>query len=140
MATFDDLDETSEALLFQARDYGLENAGIAADGFVPFAMVAHDDGQRKLLRFVADGHDEAVVQARNKLSTVDDDVHCVALTWDGYLTVEGKRSAAVFVEAFELGRPAGVLIAQRYKRKRKRIEQVGNAALCDHPAPLSKLR
>lgn len=54
-----------------------------------------------------------------------------AVTFDGYLTTDGKRGDAAFVEAGERGRPEGLLFAQRYRvRKRtQRVERVGQPQL-----------
>ena len=62
-----------------------------------------------------------------------------AVAWDGYLTADGQRSDAVFVEASEVGDPESLLLAQRYAvsgRLKKRVERVGNAAIAGRAAPL----
>jgi hypothetical protein len=61
------------------------------------------------------------------------------VAWDGYLTVEGERTDAVFVEAYEAGAESSTLLAQSYKavgRIRKKIELVGNAAFVGRGDPL----
>lgn len=58
---------------------------------------------------------------------------------DGYLTRDGRRTDAVFVEASEAGSDVSVIMAQRYTAVgtiRKRMERVGNAAVVDYGSAL----
>jgi hypothetical protein len=137
MAGLEHLSDAATDLMFAAVDYGVENAAFDTEGFTPFAMLGHRDGKRSLMRFAADGGiPAALAGAREALSSVDDTVTAVTLCWDGYRTDDDVRSEAVFVEAYELGQPAGVLVAQLYERVDDRVEPRGNPRLCDSPAPL----
>jgi hypothetical protein len=52
------------------------------------------------------------------------------VVYDGYLTVAGERSDAIFVEAQERGSTASVIFAQRYRPggRFKKFNTIGNAA------------
>lgn len=56
------------------------------------------------------------------------------LCWDS--TLEGERTDAVFVEGYELGRPAGVLLAGRYERHCGGVSRVEVPLLREEPEPL----
>ncbi|MCU1432120.1 MAG: hypothetical protein JWP95_1225, partial [Actinotalea sp.] len=59
-----------------------------------------------------------------------------AVAWDGYLTFEGVRSDALFVEASERG-SASIVIAHRYRDAGAGpAEPVGVPMLVDRGAPL----
>jgi hypothetical protein len=142
MTAFDDLSPASADLIFAALDYAVANAGISSEGFTPFAFSANSEG-RSMTRFVSgDGSDlaECVAAGRESLRTVEPDVTCVALAWDGYLTHDGQRSEAVFVEGYEVGHDAGVLLAQRYTRADGDLTAHGNPVLVGEPTPLVQQR
>jgi hypothetical protein len=140
MSALDDLSPASADVIFEALDYAVENAGISEQGFTPFAFLDSAEG-RQLLRFVAgDGNDLAgsLAAGRESLQVVEPDVTCVALAWDGFLTYQGQRSEAVFVEGCEMGRDKGVLLAQRYVREEGQVVTQGNPVLVNQPAPLAR--
>jgi hypothetical protein len=142
MTAFDDLSIASADLIFFALDYAVKNAAISEEGFTPFAVQAGRSG-RGLTRFVAgDGSDlaECLAAGREALVAVEPDVTCVALAWDGYHTNEDRRSEAVFVEGYEVGRDAGVLQAQRYTRGSDGLVLEGNPKLVGEPTPLVRSR
>ncbi|MGP4102661.1 hypothetical protein [Nonomuraea sp. KM90] len=88
-----------------ALNHAVSSAQGSAGGFPPFTIVLQRDGARELNRFIA-APDLTV--ARSSLAAVDPAAVCVTLAWDGYLTSDGRRTEAAFIEAYELGRPAGV--------------------------------
>jgi len=133
---FPNLSPAAEELMFDALRYGVENAEVAAVGFVPFAFLAQADGIRGLRRFVAGDPASGLAQARRTLADPGVEAVGVALAWDGYLTRDGTRGEAVFVEVYEIGRPAGVLIAQPYVRLGATVSVLGEPILCGEPAPL----
>ncbi|GIF68171.1 hypothetical protein Ais01nite_62060 [Asanoa ishikariensis] len=139
MTVLDDMSESSLDLLFAALDYALENAAIAPEGFVPFAFLDRADGSRDLTRFVADGDlTDSVNAGRAALATVPAGTTAVALAWDGYLTVDGNRSEAVFVEAHQVGLAKSALLSQRYARTDDTVEPMGNPALQGETDPLAR--
>ncbi len=140
-ATFDNLGPDAGELAFDEIDQAMEDAAPAPAGFIPFALVQSDDGSRTMLRFIDDDGTSPTVAGgvavgRQALQSVDESTQCVALAWDGYLTYGEDRTEAVFVEGYELGRPAGVLLAQRYERRAGSLSRIGNPLLCEEPEPL----
>jgi hypothetical protein len=87
---------------------------------------------RSIVRFAAvtleQGLGEAVVHVRARR---DETGTRHALAYDGYLTVDGSRSDAIYVEAVEPGSVEVMVIAQRYRPKRalKKFETIGRPAL-----------
>jgi hypothetical protein len=61
-----------------------------------------------------------------------------AVAFDGYLTTDGQRLDAAFVEAGERGQPEAVVFAQRYRVKKRsgKVERVGRPELVQAAAQL----
>lgn len=137
---FDNLDAQSGDFVFEAIDVALEHAGESGHGFLPFVTVLGRDGSKEISQLVDDEDhptiEGGVALGRQRLREVDESAHCVTLCWDGYLTLEGSRTDAVFVEGYELGRPAGVLLAQRYERHNGGLDRIDVPVLCEEPRPL----
>jgi hypothetical protein len=136
---FDHLTPAAAEFVFQALDLGLEHA--AQGDFLPFATVLEADGGKELLR-VMDSEEHPTVEgtvtlARQTLHDLDPTPHCVTLVQDGYLTGDEGRADAVIVEAYEVGQPAGVVLAQRYERTQEGVTALGNPVLmADETAPM----
>ena len=98
---------------------------------IPFAMVETTDG-RALARFVGD-LEEAQARARDHVRASS--AVRAAVAWDGYLTVEGVRTDALFVEAGEPG-TAGIVLAHRYRDAGAGpAEAIGRPILVDPARP-----
>jgi hypothetical protein len=85
----------------------------------------------ELTRFVSDTLEQGREQAKAHAATSDADR--VGVVYDGYLTVEGERSDAIFVEAQERGATPSVIFAQRYRPggRFKKFNTIGNVAFVD---------
>ena len=119
-----------------ALDHAADSVLDSGGPLVPFA-VTETRGERAISRFVGD-LEEGQHQARQTIRNTGG-LDRAAVAWDGYLTVNGERTDAVFVEAFEAGGSESVLLAQRYRsvgRLKKRLERVGNAAIAGNGARL----
>ena len=122
-------------LAFAALDHAVGSVQ-GGDPLIPFVMADGPEG-RTLRRFAAvtleQGLGEAVVHVRSRR---DEGGTRHALAYDGYLTVDGVRSDAVYVEAVEPGSVEVMVLAQRYRPKRtlKRFETVGRPALVSDDA------
>ncbi|NIJ12142.1 hypothetical protein FHU38_002486 [Saccharomonospora amisosensis] len=140
LGEFDNLDAQSGDFVFETIDLALEHAAESEHGFLPFATVLARDGSKELARLVDDEDNPTieggVMLGRQRLREVNGSAHCVTLCWDGYLTLEGRRTDAVFVEGYELGRPVGVLLAQRYERHSGGLDRIDVPVLCEEPEPL----
>jgi hypothetical protein len=139
--TFANLGRDAGEFTLDAIDHAMQNAVTAPAGFIPFALTMAVDGSLSMMRFVDDDGTNPTVEGgvalgRQALRSVDVSTRCVALAWDGYLTYGEGRTEAVFVEGYELGRPAGVLLAQRYERRNGGLSRIGNPLLCEEPQPL----
>ncbi len=103
---------------------------------VPFAMTQSGE-KPDLHRFAGDlevGQEQAreYVRQAGKLRRA-------AVAWDGFLTFDGRRTDAVFVEASGDGEPQSMVLAQPYRKVgfiRKRTEAIGDSVLVGSGAPL----
>ena len=71
---------------------------------------------------------QLVEKARSIISEgFGETVQCYAVAFDGYLTTDGRRVDAAFVEAGERGQAQGMVFAQRYRLKKRlgKVERVG---------------
>jgi len=113
-------------LVFAALDHGIDSVREGGP-LIPFVLAESAEG-RDLTRFASETLEEGHAQARRHAGSSGADR--VAVAYDGYLTVEGERSDAVFVEAQERGTEASVVFAQRYRPggRLRRFSTIGNAA------------
>ena len=125
MSEIEASDELME-VVFAALDHGIDSVREGGP-LIPFVLEEAEEG-RSLARFAAERLEEGVEQARAHASASRSDR--LAVAWGGYLTVEGERSDAIFVEAQERGTPASLIFAQRYRPggRLRRFDVVGNAA------------
>jgi hypothetical protein len=139
LTEFEHLGPEASEFVFQTLDIAMDAA--TTSDFTPFVTILPPDLRMMVCHMnVAQGEysgEEAVTLCREHLRTVDPSVHAVAVTWDGYLTLDDVRTEAVFVEGYELGRPVGVLMAQRYERYNDELSPIGNPVLLSRqPEPL----
>ena len=119
-------------LVFLALDHGVDSVRESGGPLIPF-VVYEEDGEIKLQRFVTDRLEEGPEQARQAIAASPASISAYALAYDGFITVEGTKFDAILVEASERGRPAGILMAQRYSINGSSgsFETVGNPALLE---------
>ncbi len=124
------MNETPDAVRDLA-EFALSHAigSIIPEGgpLIPFALVERD-GARSLHRFSCDRLEEMVVAGRMFVRE-QADADRVAFAWDGYITIAGVRTDALFVEASEGGAAASIVVAQRYGLRgviRKRAHLIGS--------------
>ncbi len=98
-------------LVFWALDYGIECVS-TGETLIPFVAVLLD-GKRQLRRLLAEGPEAAERMLEHMLA--QEPMEAYAYAYDGYVTLEGERSDAVFVEGAERGVEKGVLFVQRYR-------------------------
>lgn len=134
-----ELDRSGEQLIeltFAALDHAVESVSGGGGPLTPFVMAVKPGtaDERELLRYVAETLEDGIDAAREHLHSTAYE-RC-ALAWDGYLTVSGERTDAVFVEAQEAGRPVGICLAQRYSFNDGRFELIGDPASIGDIPPL----
>ena len=101
----------------------------------PIVLFDDSSGQRHMVDVKdAQGNvtPELVEAARGVLSeSASAAAQRYAIAFDGYLTVDGKRLDAAFVEAGERGQPEAVVFAQHYRVKKRsgKVERVGRPIL-----------
>ncbi|MGW6132033.1 hypothetical protein ACWFNE_18585 [Cellulomonas sp. NPDC055163] len=99
---------------------------------IPFCLLEDADGGRSLHRFVGE-LGESVERAREHVRASG--AVRAAVAWDGYLTADGTRTDALFVEASDAGR-SSVVLAQRYSPVPGRTAPVGEPVTVERGAPL----
>jgi hypothetical protein len=122
-------------LAFMALDHGVGSVAQAGQ-LTPF-VVTEVAGERRLSRFAAERLEEGLAYAR-AFAREADDAQRVAVVYDGYLTLAGERSDAVYVEAQERGAETAVVLAQRYRPagRFKKFATIGNPGLLGPGDPL----
>lgn len=130
-------DEALTDLAFLALDHGIESIKDGSGPLIPFTITEPPPGGRNLQRHVSDTLEEAQTGAREALRR-DTDAVRAALAYDGYITVDGERSDAIIVEAYERGQEHGVIYAQRYQPARllRKFSTIGNTAFLGDAEPL----
>lgn len=100
---------------------------------IPFAIVENAEGHRALNRFM-DELTAAQQHARDEVRSAPTAVRA-AIAWDGYLTLDGQRQDAVFVEASDRGR-ASIVVAHRYRDVPGAAEPIGGPVMVERGGPL----
>lgn len=98
---------------------------------IPFSLLETTEG-RSLHRFAGE-LGEAVQHARGHVRTSG--ALRAAVAWDGYLTADGRRDDALFVEASEAGQPS-IVLAHRYVETPQGTAPVGEPLAVGHGTPL----
>jgi hypothetical protein len=130
----DDPDEL-HALAMIAMDHAFQS--IQPRGpLMPFALTEGASG-RKLIRAVSDRLEDMVARTRLLVSESDSPARAV-VAWDGFSNQTGRRTDALFVEAYESGATGGILIAQPYESRgllKKRNDRVGEPGVIERGRP-----
>jgi hypothetical protein len=114
----------------------LLNHGVASvekgSPLIPFVVI-ESMGQREIKRFILDQLEEAVDAAFASASHAQTEANRVAVAFSGYVTWEGKRRDAIYVEASDRTTSAHVLVAQRYAPKRRfsKLKKLGEPLYLD---------
>jgi hypothetical protein len=124
-------------LMFKALDHAVFSIEDNGETLIPFSLTEDAAGQRTLTRHVADRVEVGVEEGKKRIEAAKAEILRYALAYDGYLTIQGTRWEGLFVEAGDKVAETGVLLCQRYRRKKgwfkKGIEPVGNPALVGKP-------
>lgn len=124
-------------LLFRALDHDVFSIEDNGETLIPFSLTEDASGQRTLTRYVADRVEIGVEEGKKKIEAAKHGIIRYALAYDGCLTADGRRWEALFVEAGDKVGATGVLLCQRYTRKKdwfkKGIVAFGNPALVGNP-------
>ena len=124
--------QTLQQLVLEALDLAV---GCFSDGEHNPFIIFHDNAGKSHLIDVksADGniYPELVDDARRIVSEGADQPQRYAIAYDGYLTTDGVKRDAAFVEAGERGDAEAFVVAQCYriKKRTKGVEKVGDPAI-----------
>lgn len=125
-------------LAFLALDHGIDSITPPSGGpLIPFVMIEDAVGNRRLARFMASTLEDSLDQARRTAAT-ESDAARVAIAFDGYITLEGRRTDAIYVELHARNAPTGFMFVQRYETKgmlRKKLDRIGAPGLVGNDLP-----
>jgi hypothetical protein len=124
-------------LMFKALDHAVLSIEGNGETLIPFSLTENATGQRALTRYVADRIEAGIEEGKKKIEAAKETVERYAFAYDGFLTIGEDRWEGLFVEAGDKVAETGVLLCQRYRRKKgwfkKGIEPIGNPALVGSP-------
>jgi hypothetical protein len=132
--------EEFASFFFLAIDHGFDSIESGGGPLTPFAMTVSASGEKSLHRFAADRLEQGLEMARSHVAANRESVSKYAIAWDGYVTLGGKRTDAILVEAAERGDNRALLFCQRYRHvkrgllRRTHAERIGNPALIERPS------
>ena len=125
-------------IMFKALDHAVFSIEDNNETLIPFSLTEDVSGKQTLKRYIADRIEVGVEEGKKAIESMKEEILRYAFAYDGYLTLEGQRWDALFVEAGDKVAATGVLICQRYTRKKglfkKGIEPFGNPALVGKPS------
>jgi hypothetical protein len=114
---FVDAPEHLQSLCWTAMDIAVASA-IKNGGFVPVVHGQYPDGRGEIKMFAHEDSAQALREARRYVTLSADKFCRAAVVWDGFLTANGVKTMAIFVECQERGVAHSHLLAQRYRPKR----------------------
>src|SRR5437660_10370696 len=123
-------------VMFLALDHGMDSIDDDSAPLIPMAFIENEKGERTLQRFVTERLEEGVERAKQFVAQNKDSVARYAITWDGFITVQGRKWDAILVEAGDRFQETGYLMCQRYEKKgllNKKNVPCGNPALIEKP-------
>jgi len=121
--------ELLRKLLQETIEAGMRTVGSGND-LIPFLVT---DGEKAgaIAVLACEDFDKSTQAAKKIIARVQDSIVRYAYAYDGYLTLEGERNDAIFVEAVERAQDHVFVFAQRYRPKRflRPAKTIGNPAL-----------
>jgi hypothetical protein len=124
-------------LMFLALDHAIESNRESGGPLTPFSITEDVNGKRTLTRYAAERLEEGEARGKKRIEESKADIVRYAFAWDGYVTIGGKKSDAILVEAGDKVAETGILLCQRYETKgliKKSVVPFGNPALVGRPS------
>lgn len=124
--------------LWLALDHGFGSIENGGGPLIPFTMTVNVDGARKLTRYASEQLEKGVALAQESIRP-DISLRMYAIAWDGFVTMDGKRTDAIIVEAGEKGARLAAVFCQRYLIHPRKLfrsakcERIGRPALIGQP-------
>jgi hypothetical protein len=134
----DEISQELHDLAFFALDSATESVVLVGGPLIPFAITENAEGGRALTRFFTERLLQGLGAGLQHVRNAEGAVRAV-VAYDGYLTMEGKRSDAVYVAASEVNSAQSIVLAQRYRKLgllRRKIEAFGNPVFTGYGNPL----
>lgn len=126
MTAWTESSDAAQELAFTVLDRALESLDDSGP-MTPFAVVGSAE-ELRLHRFVAETLEDGLDRGRVWLAQLPSEVDRAALAFDGYLTKDGERFDAIYVEVHERGAAKSGAIAQRYSPGPAPVQLIGNPA------------
>jgi len=121
-------------IAFLALDHGVSIIEKNQGPLIPFAIVNEKSGEKKLEAFAIEPTGEGLNYAKKHIDENAANIERYAIAWDGYVTIEGTKWDAIFVEAGETLSEDGYIMAQRYEKQgflKKRQKPIGNPLIVE---------
>lgn len=126
------VDENDEFMKFAfgAIDHSIDSIQLGTVKLVPYVMTLNRSEQ-KLQRFASENNQESIKLATHYLNKLQPKPDYAVLSYDGYVTIEGRNHEALFVKAYDKKEQKGLVFAQRYQPKTDELEfqLIGTPAL-----------
>lgn len=113
-------------LMFKALDHAVDSVS-SGGPLIPFVLT-----ESGIQRFMDEDLEVCKLKAEEFLAAQHNEI-VITLAYDGFITVQGEKSDAVFVKAFDRNEAKGILIAQRYSPKKllSGFKTVGNPVMVE---------
>ena len=136
MATIAEPSDELMGAICEAVEHGMEMIQGSGGPLRPFLM-SWEGGARTLSNLMGDSMEDSVEMGRELARESGPKVDRCVLAWDGYVTIEGERSDALFFQAYERGATMSHVLVQRYEPSLvAHFRAVGNTALIEQEPPL----
>jgi len=116
---------TSENIARKAAEYGLKYLQEVGSPLIPFSLyfVPNEDPRNSQLHYTRHNADTLALGLEAAYANVKatSGIPLYAIAWDGYVTIDSKKSDAILIEVGQSDKEEGVIYAQRYEERRKAL-------------------
>jgi hypothetical protein len=124
------------AAIWEAVGHGMQMIQASGGPLNPFMFQWKGEARTQKV-LMGESMEDSVAMGKELARDVSEDVDGCVIAWDGYVTIAGERSDALFFQAYERGDKASHVLVQRYEPSPEAYFRVkGNVALIEHEAPL----
>ena len=113
------------AIVGEAIDLAIKCVS-TGETLIPFVMTDGDPGA--IITLMGDSFDQSLNMAQEKIDGFGVETRAFAFAYDGFITLEGERTDAIYVEAARVGDEQVFMFGQRYRPKRflRPVKAIGN--------------
>jgi hypothetical protein len=120
----------------QAARHGMEMIQATGGPLRPFLM-SWQGSERRQSNLMGESMADSIAMGKEVARESASEVDGCVLAWDGYVTMEGQRSDALFFQAYERGSSASQVLVQRYESApMAHFRAAGNLTLIEQAEPL----